>query len=557
MVSKNGKGDATNMPIDFHMAVPMRDGIILSAAVCRPDGDGPFPVVLTRTCYTKWMVPIAERTRPWTAHGYALVIQDVRGRGDSDGTFYPLIHERADGIATLDWLAEQPWCDGRVIMIGGSYGGWTQLYLASHNHPALVAIAPAVTPPDPDRSFPQQFGLISPAAAAWMASLDGRTNQDLDAADVAGAFRVLPAIDFDRHIGRDLKPWRDWVENPPGNAYWRQQSYQHDLAQSRVPMLHISGWYDDCLAGAIQNFAGMTTQVQDPSVRAAQRLVIGPWMHGPLGQRVVGGIDFGPAAEIDMPGLQRAWFDAHLRGEPDHTPPVRLFVMGRNAWIDEQEWPLRRTGYTAWYLHSDGGANGRLGDGTLSLELPEQEPPDHYVYDPADPVPYATTFDWKQVGGPDDFAEIELREDVLVYTGPVLTEPLLICGPLQVRLFAASSARDTDWTAKILDVHPDGRAIRLNDGGVRARYRHGVDREVLLMADAVEEYCIDCCATCVELGVGHRLRIEIASSALGKFDINLNGGGAIGRETIPQIARQAVYHDRRYPSHVLLPVVRA
>lgn len=542
------------MQINYNVAVPMRDGIILSADVCRSSADRAFPIVLSRSCYTKAKVPVAERAGFWTSHGYGFVIQDVRGRGESNGSFYPLVHERNDGIDTLDWLLAQPWCDGRVVMVGGSYSGWTQLYLASENHPALCAVAPAVTPPDPDRSFPQDRGLISPSAAAWMATLDGQTNQDFDARDIAAAFATLPIIDFDHHLGRHLQPWRDWVENPPGNAYWRAQAYQQGLAKSRVPMLHISGWYDDCLAGATENFTAMSA---DPSghARAGQRLVIGPWMHGPLGQRIVGDIDFGLAAEVDILALQRNWFDTQLSGETDVYARVRLFVMGRDTWIDEQEWPLARTCYVPYYFHSGGGANGRNGDGSLSADPPAMQPPDRFCHDPTDPVPYSTTFDWKQVGGPDDFAVIELRRDILVYTGPVLTEPLMICGPLQVRLFAASSALDTDWTAKILDVHPDGRAIRLNDGGVRARFRHGVDREIFLSPGAVEEYHIDCWSTCVELAAGHRLRVEIASSAFGKFDVNLNGGGPIGRETVPVVAEQTIYHDLRYPSHLLLPVV--
>jgi putative CocE/NonD family hydrolase len=231
--------------------------------------------------------------------------------------------------------------------------------------------------------------------------------------------------------------------------------------------------------------------------------------------------------------------------------------MGRNTWIEEREWPLARTRYVPYFFHSDGRANSRMGNGALSVNPPSDEPEDRFSYDPADPVPYSTTFDWKQVGGPDDFSAIELRDDILVYTGPILTEPLLVCGPLEVHLFAASSARDTDWTAKILDVHPDGRAIRLNDGGVRARYRHGVDREQFLTPGSIEEYLIDCWSTCIELAAGHRLRVEIASSALGKFDVNLNGGGPIGRETVPIVAEQTVYHSERYPSHLLLPVVAA
>jgi putative CocE/NonD family hydrolase len=542
------------MPVDYNVKIPMRDGIRLSAAIHRPEGSGPFTCVLSRSCYTQWSATLAERARYWTSVGFALVIQDVRGRGDSDGDFYPLIHEQADGIDTLDWLAAQGWSDGRVVMVGGSYAGWTQLYLAVANHPALKAIAPVAAPPDPDRSFPIGHGILSPAAAAWLATLDGHTNQDLSQCDVRGAYSKLPIIDFDRHIGRHLVAWRDWVMNPPGSDYWRSQRYQQDLLKSRVPILHITGWYDDCLAGAIENFTAMSESATDPGSREKQRMVIGPWMHGTIGQRRIGEVDYGPDAEINMLELQRGWFAAQLDGERDNLPPVRLFIMGRNSWIDEDKWPLPGTIYVPYYFRGEGRANSRLGDGELSVSAPEDEQPDRFRYDPANPVPYSADFDWRQVGGPDDFAEIELRDDILVYTGPVLTEPLLICGPMQVRLFAASSALDTDWTAKVLDVHPDGRAIRLNDGEIRARFRHGNEEE-FLTTGIVEEYRIECGSTCIELPAGHHLRVEISSSAFGKGDLNLNGGGAIGREMVPVVAEQTIYHDRVRPSHLLLPIV--
>ncbi len=534
----------------------MTDGVRLSALVCRPDSDGRFPCILTRSCYTKWNARLGERMQYWSSRGFVLVVQDVRGRGDSEGIFYPIVNETQDGLDTLNWIVVQPWSDGRVVMFGGSYAGWTQLYLAAQKPPALVAAVPIVTPPDPDRSFPVDHGIPVPAAAAWLASLDGRTNQDLAVCDVQAAFASQPLIDFDRSIGRQLRAWRDWIENAPETPYWRAQRYQQSLSTSRIPMLHVSGWYDDCLIGTIENFSAMTRHLRECGPRSMQRMVIGPWTHGSIGERRIGAFDFGPDAEINVLDLQHRWFETHLRAAEDHGAPVQLFVMGRNAWLQEREWPVARTEYVPFYLHSNGAANSRNGDGSLSTVEPGEEPTDSFRYDPANPVPYCANFDWRQVGGPDDFATIELRDDVLVYTGALLTEPLLICGPLRVRLFAASSAPDTDWTAKILDVHPDGRAIRLNDGVVRARFRHGTGVEQFLESGIVEEYLIDCWATCIELAVAHRLRVEIASSAFGKVDVNQNGGGRIGRESIAVIAEQTIYHDRQRPSHLLLPVLR-
>jgi putative CocE/NonD family hydrolase len=544
--------------VDHHVQIAMRDGILLSADIYRPSS-GTSTTVLLRSCYTKAAKTLGsnrERGAFWTASGYAYVVQDVRGRGDSDGRFYPLVYEGDDGSDTIDWIASQPWSDGRVVMIGGSYPGWTQVYAACSHNRHLVALVPMVTPPDPDRSFPMSHGMIMPAAAAWMATLDGHINQDLSALDLGRAFAARPMIDFDIAIGRHLKPWRDWVSHAVRDDYWERQAYQTRLRHCSQPMLHVSGWYDDCLIGALENFAALSERKFEGE-SPAQRLLIGPWLHTTVGLRRSGDIDYGEAAEIDLNQLQRKWFDACVKGEVLEQHPVRLFVMGRNAWIDEKEWPIARTEYVSYYLHSRGRANTSNGDGALSTSLAHEEPADQFRFDPTNPVPYSTSLDFSQVGGPDDCANIELRDDVLVYTGPVVREPLLICGPLRVKLFASTSARDTDWTAKILDVHPDGTAIRLNDGAVRARFRKGHDRELFLSPGAIEEYDIDCWATCIELQRGHRLRLEISSSAFGKYDVNLNGGGPVGQESEAIIARQTIYHDAVHPSRVIVPVLRS
>ncbi len=533
----------------------MRDGTLLSADIYRPASSTSCTAVLMRTCYTKAWHPNAERGSFWVANGYAYIVQDVRGRGDSEGTFYPLIHESDDGSDTIDWIVSQPWSDGRVVMTGGSYSGWAQFYAACSQNQHLVALAPMATPADPDRGFPMSYGMIMPTAAAWIAMLDGHINQDPGGTELARAFAHRPMIDFDRFVGRHLQSWRDWVDHAVRDSYWDRQSYQLRLQQCLRPMLHVSGWYDDCLSGALENFGSLSRRkLADPA--PAQRLLIGPWLHSTIGQRNIGETDYGELAEIDLNQLQRDWFDACLSGAEVQSAPVRLFLMGRNEWMAEQEWPIARTEYVTYYLHGGGHANSRKGDGKLSTSPPAEETPDHFRHDPANPVPYCTSIDWKQVGGPDDCATTELRDDILVYTGPALETPLLICGPLRVRLFAASSARDTDWMARILDVHPDGRAIRLNDGAVRARFRRGHDKEEFLHPGAIEEYDIDCWATCIELQIGHRLRLEIASSAFGKYDVNLGGGGPVGRETEPLIAFQTIYHDAAHPSSVLLPVLR-
>ena len=540
---------------DYHVRIETRDGTSLSADIYRPERSTPCTAVLVRTCYTKTGGPHPQRGQFWATHGYAYIVQDVRGRGDSEGTFYPIVHECEDGSDTINWIASQPWSDGRVVMSGGSYLGWTQMYAACSGNPHLKALAPMTTPANPDSGFPMYRGMILPAAASWMATLDGHINQELDTADLELAFRHRPIVDFDKILGRYLRPWRDWIDHSIRNeSYWDKQDYQQRIIRCPVPMLHVSGWYDDCLNGALENFTALTTRNGEDEV-PAQRLLIGPWLHSTVGQRINGGIDFGAEAEIDINRLQLEWFDAILSNVPQPSARVRLFVMGRDSWISEQEWPIARTMYVPYYLRSGGNANSRNGDGELSVHCPTAEPTDRFLYDPNDPVDYCDGFDWKQIGGPDDCGSKELRIDILVYTTAVLSEALLICGPLRVRLFAATSARDTDWMAKILNVYPDGRSIRLTDGAVRARFRHGHGREVFLCAGAVEEYDIDCWATCVEIPPGHRLRLEISSSAFGKYDVNLNGGGRIGHESEPVVAEQLVYHDAIHPSRLMLPIL--
>jgi putative CocE/NonD family hydrolase len=540
--------------IEYNVQMAMRDGTLLSADVYRPRPSVPCSTVLVRTCYTKALDSHSERAKFWVANGYAYVVQDVRGRGDSDGRFYPFIHETDDGSDTLDWIATQSWSDGRVVMIGQSYLGQTQMYAVCSGNKHLRAVVPVATPADPDRGFPLSFGMIMVAAAGWMATLDGHINQDWRAIDMADALAHRPIVNFDVYVGRRLQPWRDWVNHAASDGYWARQRYQTRLLQSFQPMLHISGWYDDCLNGALENFAALSKRPYDGEA-PAQRLLIGPWLHNTIGQRRIGEIDYGEAAEIDIKQLQLDWFEACLNGRPPEGPPVRLFVMGRNAWINEREWPIPGTAYISYYLHSDGHANTRDGDGRLSTLPPTDEPRDSFQYDPDRPVPYSASLEWSQVGGREDCSQLETRRDILVYTSPVLTEPLVICGPLRVRLFAATSARDTDWTAKILDVHPDGTAIRLNDGAIRARFRKGPNCEVLIVPGAIEEYEIDCWATCIELPPGHRVRLEISSSAFGKFDVNLNGGCPVGQETDAVIAQQTIFHDVARPSCIVLPII--
>lgn len=543
---------STAIHIDYDVRVPMRDGTTLSADVYRPKGDKPVPIILVRTPYDNGVAGHVAAGKHWASRGYAYVVQDVRGRGESDGEFYPLVTEADDGYDTIEWLAKQPWSTGKVGMMGSSYLGWVQLYAAIRKPPSLKALIPTVTPPDPDRNFPLQFGAYEPSTLSWLATLSGRTMQDISEHDLRAAYGHRPLYDADRLLGRTLKVWRDWLDHPTRDAYWEAQSFQAALKDVSIPMLHVSGWYDDVLVGTTENYA-ITRD------KPHQFLLIGPWGHRINQGRTIGAIDFGPSAVLDLDAVYESWFDRWLkdiRNGTEGAPKVRYFVMGANQWKTATAWPLPGMTPTRFYLSSGGKANSRLGDGRLVRAAPGDEPADRYRADPADPFPFVTDDAYSQIGGPDDYAAVELRKDVLVYTSTAFTTPTTMCGPMTVSLVAASSARDTDWAAKVLAVRPDGFVLRLNDGIVRARFRNGRTREELLTPGAVETYTIDAWSTCIQFQPGWKVRLEIASHAFPKFDVNLQTGGPIGKEVDGVVADQAVYHDRARASYVELPIVR-
>ncbi len=542
---------AGRISMTYDVRVPMRDGVTLSADVYRPNSTDPVPIILVRTPYDNGVAGQVAAGKLWAQRGYAYVVQDVRGRGESDGTFYPLITEGNDGFDTIEWLARQPWSNGRVGMMGGSYLGWVQMYAAVQKPPALKALIPSVTPPDPDRNFPNQFGAYGPTTLSWLAAISGKTMQDISQHDLRGAYSHLPLYDADRLLGRTLQPWRDWLDHPLRDSYWEAQSFQGALKDVAIPMFHISGWYDDVLVGTTENYA-ITRD------KPNQALLIGPWGHGINRGRKLGAIDFGPSAVINLDSLNRRWFDRWLKEIPngaERDAKVRVFVMGENRWRTENEWPLARTRYVRYYLSSRGHANSSHGDGRLDSIPPADSPPDRYRADPMNPYPFVTDDAFSQIGGPDDYREVEKRQDVLIYTTAPLVAPMEVCGPLTVNLFAASSAKDGDWATKVLAVRPDGFVLRLNDGIVRARFRKGRDREVFLNPGAIEQYEIDNWSTCIRLGRGWRLRLEVASHAFPKFDRNMQTGGPIGKEVTGMIADQTVYHDRQRPSYLVVPMI--
>jgi hypothetical protein len=568
--------------ITYDVPVPMRDNLALLADIYLPDGDGPVPALLQRTPYNKAATSpthVMFDIRRAVRAGYAVVVQDVRGRYASPGDFEPFANESNDGYDTVEWVAAQPWCDGQVAMFGNSYVGATQWLAVIARPPHLAAIAPTVTAADYHEGWTYQGGAFELGfSGTWAAALalaqlaraadwradDPGVQRQLDALDgLDGALWTLPLDELAVVAG--LPAYRDWLAHPDLDAYWRCWRIADHYPALDLPVFQTGGWYDIFLGGTLHTFAGMRAAAATPAARAAQRLTIGPWTHFLPFDNKVGEWNFGQraaAGTLDWDGLLLRWFDWVLKGAANGAgddPPVRLFVMGENRWRTEQEWPLHRAVPTAYYLRGGGQANSLRGDGWLSPVPPAAEPCDTYVYNPRDPVPTRGGGLCCSLvhtpGGVFDQRPVEERADVLVYSTPPLDRAVEVTGPVTVTLYAATSATDTDWTAKLVDVHPNGYAQNLTDGIIRARYRHGPETPQPLTPGAVERYTIDLWATCNVFMPGHRIRLEISSSNFPRFDRNPNTGRAAASESDVQPAFQTVFHDAERPSHVTLPLV--
>jgi hypothetical protein len=559
--------------MEHNVPIPMRDGVKLSADIYRPAAEGKFPVILVRTPYSNNTLAAIEQSKFFAERGYAHVQVDVRGRYDSEGTFYAFRHEPDDGFDTDEWLGKQPWSNGKIGTMGGSYVGFTQMTQAIRGSRYLVAMAPTVTTLDIYGNWIYtggafQYGFALPWGGLF---IDGRVNQEYQAYDWPEALKHLPIATADEAVGRRTPHYRDWVAHSTRDSYWDANSHENQHDKIEVPLLNAGGWYDIFLKGMLEDDIKIRERAGTEVARKGKRLIVGPWVHG-IGTRSNHRseapyqrerVDFGAAAEVDMQRVYLRWFDYWLKGienGADAEPPIQIFVMGENYWRYENEWPLARTRYTTYYFHSQGRANSLHGDGTLSTEPPKGgTATDGFVYDPQNPVPTLGGNNCCRSDivpmGPFDQRAVERRDDVLVYTSAELQEPLEATGPIQVKLYAATTARDTDWTAKLVDVHPNGFAQNIQDGIVRARYRDLGGQASLLEPGRVYEYAIDLWATSNTFLPGHRIRVEVSSSNFPRFDRNLNTGEDPATGTRMEVATQSVYRSAEYPSHIVLPVI--
>lgn len=556
------------MLVERDVAVPMRDGVVLRADVYRPAGRGPVPVVVNRTPYDRSfsLTPSAAIDPELAGEaGFAVVCQDVRGAHGSQGQFAPFVTEAADGYDTVEWIAAQPWCSGAVGMAGRSYGGVNQWLAATMRPPHLRAIAPVVSPSDPYHGWVYQGGAFQLGFNLfWIQLMAGRRRRG----SMGEEFRHLPLTDpplLEEGVGRF---YREWLEHPTHDAYWRALSLDGRHGSVEVPAFNVGGWYDLFLGGTLTNFTRMRDGAGSERARDHTRLVIGPWAHGstygPYPDHAFE--DFGGVDRVSLVEDQLRFFAQHLHDEgapePSGEAPVRLFVMGANRWRDEQAWPLARARPVAWYLRREDPGDG---DGELSVEPPASEPPDEYLYDPSDPAatlggPTSLPGRFLQTNaGPSDQRELERRGDVLVYSSPPLPAPLEVTGPLSAVLYAATSAPDTDFVVKLCDVAPGGASRILAEGVIRTRFRDGFEHPRLLEPGEVARYVVDLVATSNVFRAGHRVRLLVTSSSFPRFDRNPNTGRALGADRAEDLrtARQTIFHDADRASHVVLPVVRA
>ncbi len=576
--------------------VPMRDGIRLSTDVYIPGGvDGKLPVILLRTVYGKNTVfDNSPALKAALQRGYVIAVQDVRGRYESEGAYVIATGRREDGYDTLDWLIAQDWSNQKVATAGCSYLGETQVVLAAAKHPnhlAGVPMSPASGYYTPGRAWEAFDGGVFELGqtAGWFAGSGTKVflqppasidRQEWFQSPAAKLFRQDPKIDFSEYLPllktlptydllqrANLPPtdYELWVSSLPDSDYFRSMDLVQSTDTVDVPMLFMDSWYD---YGAAETLA-MFNQFQEKGLskrsRNNQFIIIGPSTHCgypyATENTIVGERELGDA-RLDFFGLQLDWYDYWLKGIDNGVtdmPKIQYYLMGKNQWRSADQWPLAQTVYKKLYLDSGGDANSRQGDGVLKFEPPQRDVVDQFVYDPATPVPSlgghtCCTGTDTEAGGYDQ-SSIEMRDDVLVYTSAVLEKGIEVTGPLKVVLQVSSSAVDTDFTAKLVDVYPDGRAFNIQEGALRMRYRESLSEQVFMTPGEVYEIELDLHASSNYYAAGHRIRLEVSSSNFPRWERNLNTGGNNYDETEWKIANNRVHHSKELISYVVLPVI--
>jgi putative CocE/NonD family hydrolase len=553
----------------------MRDGVTLRADVYRPTAEGRYPVLLVRTPYDKqWISEFGHRG---AARGYVVIAQDVRGRFESEGEWYTFKYEPQDGYDTVEWAAALPYSNGKVGMFGGSYVGATQFLAAIARPPHLAGICPTVTASNYHDGWTYQGGAFEQwFNESWTTGLAENTmrRRAEQKADALGGTKVLPLISYpvlEAPSAEGLAPYfTDWLAHPNFDEYWKQLSIEDHYAQIQVPVFSMGAWYDIFLGGTLKNYVRLKTEAGTEAARRGQRLAVSVGGHaGESSSGKVGAVEFGNKLQADEDEAMLRWYDWLLKGETngvEREKPVKIFVMGKNEWREEDDWPLARVKNTKYYLHSAGAANGiapsgpgQAGRGLLSTVAPAEEKPDQYVYDPSDAAP--------TIGGPlccgtlptgigpQDQRPAEARGDVLVYTTPAFANDTEVTGAVSLDLYVSSSAVDTDFTGMLVDVWPNGFAQNLTSGILRLRYRNSQEKPELANPGETYHIAVDLWATSNVFLAGHKLRLEVSSSNFPRFDRNLNTGEEQARGTRMVKATNVIYHDKLRPSALVVPIV--
>lgn len=540
---------------ELGVMIPMRDGVRLAADVWLPEAPGRYPVLVARTPYMKTGLGLSQWAQYFASRGYVFAVQDTRGRGDSEGKFEFFFGDGQDGHDTIEWLAAQPWSNGRVGTLGLSYLGTVQWLAAREQPPHLVCMAPTASGGRWFEELPYMGGAFVHAFALdWVNGTSGRIPQEPSNVDWAKVYAHRPLLTADSVMGRKMPLYRDWLTNSTWGPYWdRLRFTSKDFATIDIPTLTMTGWYDGDQPGALFYWRGLMANAAN---RERHFLIVGPWRHAETfrgGSIKFADSEFSPESIVDNKAIHLAFFDWCLKGTSPRfdSPRARVYVTGANVWRTFDDYPPAAAAARRLYLTSGGRANSSAGDGKLTWEPSADAPPDRFTFDPKSPVPT----DMEPWGL--DRRSIQQRSDVLVYTSEVLQDALEVIGSVVVNLQAASDARDTDFTAVLSDVGPDGRAISLGPmvGIRRGRYRNGYDREELLTPGKVEHFRIELFDIAHSFEPGHRIRLEISSSAAPMYNPNQNTGNPVATDTEWRVANQTIYHDRARASAITLPVM--
>ena len=557
--------------LERHLAVPMRDGVKLYGDLYRPRAEGKYPVLIVRTPYGVQRDGVHETMMKFAQNGYAVFIQDTRGRYESEGKWEPFRTEAEDGFDTIEWAAKQPWSNGKVATQGGSYLGHVQWRAGSLTPPSLVAMFPAVASTNiyanwitlggANRlSFNYGWGVVRMPHRIMLPQYWHSEPYSPVELKYETILNHLPLMDGDlESAGGVVQHYRDWLAHPDYDEYWRSISDEERFGNVKVPVFTSGGWFDIFVQGTINGYVGMKNHGGSEKARRESRMIIGAWGHGP--SQKFGDVDFGPINNRNQFETELRWFDHQVKGIRnglENQPPVEIFYMGVNQWQHEQDWPIPGTKYTPFYLSSGGQANTPAGNGRLVMARPDGAASDQYRYDPNDPVPTLggnNCCGTPTQAGPKDQRPLANRKDILVYTSEPLKESLAIAGPVKMKLFAATDGPDTDWVVKLIDVRPDGFAVNVCEGILRARYRQGTSKPELLTPNKAYEFEVDLVGTANVFLPGHRIRVDVTSSHFPQFDRNPNTGEPFGRSAKVRVASQTIFHSADRASHIVLPVV--